>query len=245
MSMEDFLKAIMGGAAPQKKAQPQSKDPLSEMLKGILGGAGQQPGGSLEDILGGAGAQDAQGAGGLAGILGGILGGGGAQGAQGAGDLGGILGGILGGGGAGLSSNTFLAPIVEGLAKKLGLSPAIAQAVVSFGIAKLLPALLGGATATPAPRPTKRRTTRRRKKEPQGLDLDDLWGRMGSGQEIETTYFESTGLANELAQQTGLDTDVAAQSLQQLFGMFGQQLSGGQPAQEKKGLDSLLDEWEE
>ena len=223
MSMEDLLKGILGGTDSQARGQQAGGDPLSDLLRGILGGmATPQPDGGQA------------GAGALPDLLGGILGGG-AQGASGLSD---ILGAILGSGGANLGSNAFLAPIVNALAEKLGLSPVIAQAVVGFVVSKLLPGLLGGVTV-PAPSSTKRS-----RREVEGLDLDHLLEQMGSGQAVEPAYLRSTGMVDELAEQTGLDTDVALQSLQQVFGMFGAQLGGGQPPQEKRGLDHLLDTWE-
>jgi hypothetical protein len=269
MSMEDLLKGFLGGADSQARGRQAGGDPLSDLLGGILGGMTAPQGGGggtgLDDILGGILGGGAQGAGGasLGDILGGILGGG-AQGAGGAG-LGDILGGILGGGGAAqagggigmddilgailgrgganLGANSFLAPIVQALAEKLGLSPAIAQAVVGFVITKLLPGLLAGARA-PAPSSTGRGRAVPSTQEGQGLDLDHLLGTMGAGQELEPAYLRSTGMVDELAQQTGLDPDTAMQSLQQVFGMFGAQLGGAPPAEEKKGLDHLLDTWE-
>lgn len=63
MSIEDLLQAILSGAASQKPATGPSRtqrDPLAEMLQGILGGAGapqpssrQGTGSGLDDILGG------------------------------------------------------------------------------------------------------------------------------------------------------------------------------------------------
>jgi hypothetical protein len=149
----------------------------------------------------------------------------------------------MGRGGANLGGNSFLAPIIQGLAEKLGLSPGIAQAVVGFVIAKLLPGLLAGARA-PAPSSTGRRRAAPSAQEGPGLDLDHLLGTMGAGQKLEPSYLRSTGMVDELAQQTGLDPDTAVQSLQQVFGMFGAQLGGSPSTQEKKGLDSLLDTWE-
>ena len=228
MSIEDLLKGILGGADSQARGQQAGGDPLSDLLRGILGGmaapqadSGQAGAGALPDLLGG------------------ILGGGG----QGAGGLADILGAILGSGGANLGSNAFLAPIVNALAEKLGLSPAVAQAVVGFVVSKLLPGLLGGVTA-PAPGSSRRRRTKRSKQKVEGLNLDHLLEQMGSGQAVEPTYLRSTGMVDELAEQTGLETDVALQSLQQVFGMFGEQLGGGQPPQKKRGLDHLLDTWE-
>ena len=255
MGMEDLLKAILGGAAaPQEQqAQQAGGDPLADLLGGILGGIAAPEeqseqagiGGGLPDLLGGILGGGAQGGVDIGDILGGILGGG-AQDATPQGGLGGILGGILGGGGANLGGHSFLGPIVEGLAKKLGLSPAIAQAVVAFAVSKLLPMLLGR-VAAPAPTPVPVQPRRARQAQPQGLDLDDLLERMGSGsrRRLNRKYLQSTGLASELAQQTELDTDTAVKSLQEVLLALGNQLGGTQSPQPSKerGLDDMLDSW--
>ena len=234
VSMEDLLKRILGDADSEAPGRQAGADPLADLLRGILGGGaaaqagrGQPSGTGLPDLLGG------------------ILGGG--QGADGFG-LDDILGGILGGGGANITANPFLAPIVQGLADKLGLSPAIAQTVVGFAISKLLPALLGAAGAQASGAPPRRTTKRRRGKTPapaDSLDLDHLLEQMGSGEALQPAYLRSTGMVEELTQQTGLEEDVALQSLQQVFGLFGAQMGRSEPPQPKSRLDHLLDTWED
>jgi hypothetical protein len=61
-----------------------------------------------------------------------------------------------------------------------------------------------------------------------GLDLDDLMVRAASGEGLDTDYIQSTGMADELAQQTGLDSDTAARSLQEALQMMGGQMGGTQ-----------------
>jgi hypothetical protein len=168
-----LLGGLMGGGGAQGA---QGGDVLSSLLGGLLGGGGgaqsaQQGAGDQGSLMGGSGAQGAQGGGVLGGLLGGggaqsaqqgagdlgsLMGGGGAQGAQGGDVLGSLLGGLLGGsvqGGqqtptasAGISSHPFLAPIVDGLAQKLGLPPAIAEVVVSFALTQLLNSLMSRAS---------------------------------------------------------------------------------------------------
>jgi len=203
---------------------------MADLLKGILGGA---------QSAGRAGSQGA--AGGLPDLLGGILGGGGQDGFG----LDDILGAIMGTGGSGIGANAFLAPIAQALAQKLGLSPAAAQAVVAFAVSKLLPALLGGArTAIPGSQ-SGVTPSRRSSAGGEGLDLDHLLERMGTGEDLEPSYLRSTGMVDELQQQTGLGSDMALQSLQQVFGLFGAQLGGPQPQPKPQGLDHLLDTWED
>jgi hypothetical protein len=229
MSMEDLLKSILGGADSRSTATRQAADPLSDLLKGILGGASPQGRASPQD-----------GAGGLADLLGGILGGGKQDGFG----LDDILGAIMGSGGSGLGANAFLAPIAQTLAEKLGLSPALAQAVVAFAMSKLLPALLGGAGGA-VPGQQAGVSPTRPSAAGEGLDLDHLLERMGSGQELAPSFLQSTGMVDELRQQTGLDSDMALQSLQQVFGLFGAQVAGPKPQPKPQGLDHLLDTWED
>lgn len=252
MGMEDLLKAILGGSAGTQDEQA-AGDPVADLLGSILGGAAAPQeqseqagiGGGLADLLGGILGGGAQGGGDIGDILGGILGGGG-QGAapQGGGGLGGILGGILGGGQADLGGHSFLGPIVDGLARKLGLSPAIAQAVVAFAVSKLVPMLLGRVAA---PAQAQAPVQPQRTEQAEGFDLDDLLERMGSGsrRKLSTNYLRSTGLAAELADQTELDTKTAAKSLQEVLLALGSTLSGPQPSQPSKesGLDDMLDSW--
>jgi hypothetical protein len=256
--MEDLLQGILGGGQAQKRGQKAAPDPLADLLGGILGGMAPQPGGAgqagaggLPDLLGGilGGADGKVDAGDIAGILGGILGGGGAapQRAQPrSGGLGGILGGILGAGGANVGANSFLAPIIQELAERLGISPAIANAVVAFVMTSILPRLLGGRGAV-APQGARPRRGRRAQPE-EGLDLDHLLESMSSGRELEPAYFRSSGMADELAQQTGLDVNTAAESLQEVFALLGNQLLAGQKAPtptKSTYLDHLLDDWED
>ena len=57
---------------------------------------------------------------------------------------------------------------------------------------------------------------------------------------------QDTRMAQELAQQTGLDAQTAQRSLQEVLNMIGAQGrgQGGSTAQPRQsGLDSLLDTW--
>ena len=205
---------------------------MDDLLKSLLSGAGSQQGGDqaddnpLADMLGGLmGGGTASGGADAGDLLEAFLGGGSSQGAGGMGDL---LGTLTGGGSPNTGPSAMLAPMTDALAKKLGLPPKIAQMVVTFAITQLLSGgKRGGAPAGPG-----------------GLDLDDLMARAASGEGLDTDYIQSTGMADDLAQQTGLDSDTAARSLQEAL-----QMMGGQTGSQKQGpsggsgLDDLLESW--
>ncbi|MHC5035462.1 MAG: hypothetical protein ACYTFZ_10545, partial [Planctomycetota bacterium] len=118
----------------------------------------------------------------------------------------------MGGSSTNTGTSAMLAPMTDALAKKLGLPPEIAQMVLTFAITRLLSGgKRGGASASQG-----------------GLDLDDLMVRAASNEGIDTDYIQSTGMADELAQQTGLDSDTAARSLQEALQMMGGQMGGTQ-----------------
>lgn len=230
-SLQDLLGAILGGGAASSgatQAPQQSGASMQDLIGAILGGGGQQTAPqqtqSQQNPLGD--------------LIGGILGGGAPQGAaQQQSPLGGILDAILGGGSGGSSgiSNAFLAPIANALADRLGLSRAMAQAIVAFAVSKLLPSLLGGA----------QQASSGAVQQQGGLNLDQLLGTMGKSKSTTARYLRKSGMADELAQYVGVDQDTAVQSLQQVFGMLGQQVSGGQQqGQKDAGLKGLLDNWD-
>jgi hypothetical protein len=250
--LQDLFEAILEGGASQQQRRTQSEaDPLSAILEGILGGGSGRTqssgapdlGGLLEGILGGGQSRSATApsSGGLGDLLGGILGGG--QGrsatAPSSGGLEDILGGILGGSSVG--GNSFLGPIISGLAEKLGLPPAIAQMVVSFVLSKLLSGTLQQGAVAQAGGAVKAKPV-----SAQGYDLDHLLESMSSGQDVDSGFLQSSGMAKELAQQTGLDKDKAERSLQEAFRMLGGQASVQRKEirQPTPGtLDHLLDTW--
>jgi hypothetical protein len=253
----DPLSALLGGLMGGGEAQgAQGGDVLSSLLGGLLGGGGAQSAqgaGDLGSLVGGGGAQGAQGGG----VLDGLLGGGGAQSAQGAGDLGSLmegggaqgaqggdvlgslLGGLLGGGvpqggqqmptaQAGISSHPFLAPIVNGLAQKLGLPPAIAEVVVSFALTQLLNSLMNRASTGGAQGMQSFASPQRAGEGAGDLQMEDISQRFQSGQAIDAKYLRSAGLSQQLADQTGLDHKTAAASLEQAFQLLGGALGSEQ-----------------
>lgn len=222
MSMEELLQALMGGGGAAKQRRAGSGDPLTDMLQGILGGgAASRQGGGLEDILGS--------------VLGGTMG----QSKSPQSSQGGlmdILGAVMGGGSGMQGPGT--SPIVEGIAGKLGLPQGIAQMIVAFVIGKLLSNVMGGGGAAALPGTTVQpRSRAATPQQPQSFNLDNLLETMG----------QDGSMADELAQQTGLDAQTAQRGLQEVLGMIGAQSraqGGSAPTQPKQsGLDNLLDSW--
>ncbi len=105
-----------------------------------------------------------------------------------------------------------VAPLADSLANRFGLPPQIAQAVVLFAVTKLTEALMNRGN-TPA--------AGGRGQEIVGQQLLD---RLSSGQGVDRQYLVNSGLAQELAQQSGMDEQTAAASLQHVLGGLGDQL---------------------
>ena len=125
-----------------------------------------------------------------------------------------------------MNNNTFLGPIVEQLAKQLGLPPAIAQMVLSFVLNKMVGGAAGRA-ATPSQdmRPGQtlpsQRPSQQLPQTQQGLDLDELLDHVSAGDTLDPGYLSTTGMTQELSLQTGMDTHTAAISLQEVFKLLG------------------------
>lgn len=244
MSMEDLMKAILGGSgvkSVKSSRQGSQPDPMSELIGAILGGQTSQ-------------AQQSQSSGGLGDILGSILGGAQPQQAQqpqAGGDLGDILGSILGGGRlqpqrqqqpsgtiedflgsisgqAPMQRNSFLGPIVDKLAKSLGIPPVVAQMIVSFAISKLMPSAASGSGSgaiVPQPRPQQQPSyvpapSQTPAQSQDGWNLDSLLDTFGAGSATTGNYIQQSGMSRELANQMGMDESMANDSLQQVFQML-------------------------
>lgn len=189
-------------------------DPLSGLLGALLGGGtGQESetqaaaqsgddvlGGLLGSLLGGQQAAAPAGGDALGGLLGALLGGSGQQAAASGGGLEGLLGAFLGGGGGSTGGAAGLSPMVDGLADKLHISPAIAATIVTFVLSKLQSGMSGGVTRASGIQ-----------SGAQAPDLGELLQQMGGDRQM----------AAELAQQTGLDSRAAMQGLQEVLAMFG------------------------
>lgn len=218
-----------------KKNQPsQSENPLEDLLGGILGGQGGELGSILGSILGGSAPQSESSPSTLPGSDTSAPGG---DSAQMAGALPDILATLMSGG----SLDSIITPLIASLADRMGLPPQIAQAIVSIVLNQLMSGLQGSAASPSGAQ------------QGQGLNLDSLMERMASGQGIDQAYLHSTGVPQQIAQQTGIDPNTAAQSVQQILGMLGattgqvpDSSSQEPPAQvppEEKGLDNLLKKW--
>jgi len=209
MSQAGGMSQQVGDSQPG--GMPQSGDALGQILGSLLGGEtpqGQaspmgmpQEAGNLGDVLGsvlGGGAQDS------------VPSMGAAMGApQGTTGIGDILGAVLGGGSTSIGASPLLAPIANLLAQKLGLPPAIAQAVIAFVLAKLMSGSGGGVPAG------------RMGLVEEGPGMQDLLERAVSGQRLDKSTLAATGLPEELAQHTGLDPETASKSLQQALTLLG------------------------
>ena len=230
MSLDDLLQSILGGGnAGQRRSSENagSGDPMADMLDAILGGgSASQQGGGLEDILGG--------------MLGGEAGASGSvpqsSGQAGAGGLMDIISAILNGsmGGAAQEQST---SIIEGVSGKTGLSQMLVQLVLSFVMSKLLGGMTGSGSGMggllPGMESQQAPTQSRTQPSGGGLDLDSILKEMG----------QDPRMADELAQQTGLDKGTAQQSLQEVLDALGQQRRSGNTGSSRPktgGMDDLL-----
>jgi len=169
--MDELLKSVLGGMGGGQQQEPQSNN---SSMAGLLGG-----------LLGGGLMQPAQ-SGGMGDLLGMVLGSGNQAGGMAA-----ILGAVMG------ANNTADNPFVEALVQKLGLSPAVAQVIVSFFMTKVM-TLMSGSQA-----------------QSSGFSLDKLLNIMGNDKAVES-HLQSSGMSDELAQHAGIDSATAMSSLQEL-----------------------------
>ncbi|MGC1377805.1 MAG: hypothetical protein WA821_16350 [Anaerolineales bacterium] len=196
----DLLGALTGDQGNSSGQPSAGQDPLSSLLGGLLGG------------------QSGGGQGGMSQALGGLLGGGQSN------RLGNVLGVLEGvmnanapasvagqslqanqGGNVAANDPTMqmLTPVVDGLAAKMNISPQIAMLVVTFVVHQLL-----------SSHPASGRTSM--------IDPGALQQQVNSGQGVSHAYLQSSGLVNQLVQQTGLDPQTATKSLKTVFDMLGQ-----------------------
>lgn len=195
--MDDVLGSLLGGGAPAASSRG-GEDALGALLGSLLGGGA--PAASSR------GGEDA---------------------------LGALLSGLLGvdtSGGARVIanspiSNAFVAPIAEALARKTGMAPGIARAVVVFAINVLM-----AGVASPGTR--------------QKFSREELVEKLTSGEPITQRYLKDSGLLPAFAQETGLSQKTAAQSLQQVFQALGTQMGEGTAEERQQELQTLLQKWQ-
>jgi hypothetical protein len=143
-----------------------------------------------------------------------------------------ILGGLLGvdaSGGAGAIANNpitnvFVAPIADALARKTGMAPGIARVVVVFAVTTLMSAFT-------------QKGTRR------GFNASELVDQLATEGTVSKKYLKDSGLVTQLAQQSGLDQQTAAKSLQQAFAALGTQMGEGTMEEHQAELQTLLRKW--
>jgi len=201
------LGSMMGGAS----APNASGDPMGSILGGLLGGEtpatpapkgrkGRQTQPTMPDISG-----DPMSA---------------------------ILGGLLGGGAPGnantsaLGSNAFLAPIIDAVAKKLGVDPQIASTIVSFALNALVANQSSGKRGLRA-----------------SAGANDLTDMLSGGKPVTQKYLKDSGLLSQVTAQTGLDQKTATASLQQVFQAFSTQMGEGGAAERQAQYNTLLKSW--
>ena len=262
--MEEILKALLGGASGNSgKQETNSSQAIIDLVGGILGGGNapqspptspsqpsQQEANPIADLIGsilggamtpvqpqaqGQPAQQAENP--IADLIGGLIGGASQQGSGNV--IADLLGSMMGGGSSSSSNAESMNPIAQLLSDKLGLSPAVAQAVVTFFMAKMvemiIPRLTGGQAALPEGTP---------QGGGGGLNLDHLLNNVDDEEGLNL-QLSASGMPQELSSATGLDEETATQSLQELVKLVAQQRQQSEPAQSQSGrLDHLLDNWE-
>lgn len=212
--------------APQSAPQPASQDfggagdtqgggdPLSQLLGGLMGGGGSASatsgGDPLSGLLGSLGGGATSTGGGLSDLLGGLMGGGqgAAAGQAGSDPLSDLLGSLMGGGqgAASQGGGDPLSGLLGGLMAGGNASPSTSGGLggaAQFFLGKLM----GGAS---------------------GGNAGDLMQMLSGGQRVGRAHLRTSGLAQEYAQQAGLDDDTASDELEKVVGLLQQRMRGGQ-----------------
>lgn len=213
MSMEDILKALMQSASAQQQPQQQSggsADAMSQVLGGLLGGSQQGGGGgdALSQVLGG--------------LLGGGQQGAGAPASQVLGGLEEIIGRPAGATAAPSTTDPLMVliqPLVNKVAAKVGISPAIAAIIVSI----VFKYLLKSHPSTPDESP---------------LNLGNVMQTLASGGRLSESTLQTSGMVNEVVRVTGMDERQAVVSLNSTFSVIGSQLTPVKKVSGSKGVKS-------
>ncbi|HET6845732.1 MAG TPA: hypothetical protein VFH29_02800, partial [Anaerolineales bacterium] len=98
-----------------------------------------------------------------------------------------------------------LQPLVNKVAAKVNISPAIATIIVSIA----LKYLLKSHPSTPDPSP---------------LNLGSVMQTLASGQELSPSTLQQSGMVNEVVRATGMDEQQAVHSINTTFGVLGSSL---------------------
>jgi hypothetical protein len=188
---DDFVgKQMTGGQKPEQREE-------QEAAQERTGAGGDLLGGLLGGMLGGQG-----------GDLGTLLGASGDEGAAAPGGLGSMLGGLLGGGSQAdpsfLGNNAMANPLVDILADKLGVSKQTAGMIVSVAVPLVIGML------------QKQRGEGSRGATRSGglVDAADL------NRLHDPDYLRSSGAVSQVASQTDMDEDEAAQRLQEAMDLL-------------------------
>ncbi len=256
--MNDILKAILENAARsqqaqqprRQQAQPQAAaNPMEALIKGILGG-GDQP---QQQRRQQAPPQQQAGGLGIDDLIGAVLGGSQRAGTQQSGGISDLINAVLGGGArsAGSSSGGLggaaINPIANILAQRLGIPPAIARAVVAFFMAKFVGGMFNKNKQQQQqrqPEYTPRQDDYGYRREPETLDLDDILDDMDDDYALQG-HFANNGMAQELAQMTGIDIKMANTALAEMAKIVGQERRTVKPVRPTANneLKDLLDTW--
>lgn len=150
-----------------------------------------------------------------------------------------LIGGSAAAGGSAGGNNQRINPIAQMLADRLGIPPQLAQAVVAFFISRILQKQLQNLPA--GAQPTQPATPAGAADD--GFDLDDLLDVMGDRRTLQTRLSQS-GMANDLARQTGLTPAQANAALQEVVQIVGEQRIKPRPVTTQGvNLKRLLETW--
>ena len=119
--------------------------------------------------------------------------------------LSGILGMVMGQGSPTATTQNMIAPVVKGVAEKLGLPPAIAGIATAFVVSKL-----GGSQSSTGG-------------GGMGGPLSGLLDQVAEGQQVDLKALRANPMAKELASMAGLKEEVVATGIQSvLSGLLNQ-----------------------
>ncbi len=212
--MDELLKSVLGG---------QGGNPLTNLLGNVLGGgtpqsqtSGNPMGNLLGNVFGGGTPQPQASGNPMTDLINSFINGGGMQ-------NGGTMASLVS---MAMGGATGSSPLVDSLSQRLGLPPMVAQSIVSYFVTKLLSAQMGqfgGGGLQSA-----------MSAMPGGLNLDSLLNMVSNPQAL-SNQLNNSGMPQELAQHAGISPMIAAQGLQELVRVVGEQVQRGNPQQDTSG----------